>query len=101
LFFFRKLGRLALGLKRSDIDKLSSDSFTDFVAEFSQISNWTLGQVFTYKLQFVASVGSIYVTTPTSSTSSGIKSSSKIKYIRDFVPGLDSTIFSDLSRRRQ
>ena len=42
---FRKLGRLALGLKRSDIDKLSIDSFTDFVAEFSQISNWTLGQV--------------------------------------------------------
>ncbi|XP_028399917.1 putative stereocilin-like protein [Dendronephthya gigantea] len=40
----KKLGRLALGLKRSDIEKLSIDSFTDFVAEFSQISNWTLGQ---------------------------------------------------------
>ena len=48
---FRKLGRLALGLKRSDIDKLSIDSFTDFVAEFSQISNWTLGQVRVHSLK--------------------------------------------------
>jgi hypothetical protein len=47
-YIFRKLGRLALGLKRSDIDKLSIDSFTDFVAEFSQISNWTLSQVCIY-----------------------------------------------------
>ncbi len=57
---FRKLGRLALGLKRSDIDKLSIDSFTDFVAEFSQISNWTLGQVCTiYKDQSYCIVSSM------------------------------------------
>ena len=50
---FRKLGRLALGLKKSDIKKLDLDSIVDFVAEFSQTSNWTLGQVCNCRIAFL------------------------------------------------